>query len=153
MLIGLLDNPYAGLIVFVALPALFLLGLLLTPVGVRLERRTLLADPNASVDWPVIDLRRADVRRTTLLIIALTGVNIVIVLLAGYGSLHWMESPGFCGQVCHTPMHPQFTAWQNASHARIQCVKCHIGEGASRFLHAKRSGLRGIVHVSPARLP
>ena len=53
---------------------------------------------------------------------ALTAVNIVIVLLAGYGSLHWMESPAFCGQVCHTPMQPQFTAWQDAPHGRVACV-------------------------------
>ncbi|HJZ73466.1 MAG TPA: NapC/NirT family cytochrome c [Vicinamibacterales bacterium] len=153
MLIGMLDNPYAGLIVFVALPALFLLGLLLIPIGVRLERRALQTDPTASVEWPVIDLRRADVRRNTLLIVALTGVNIVIVLLAGYGGLHWMESPAFCGQVCHTTMHPQFIAWQNASHANIPCVKCHIGEGAAGFVHAKLSGVRQLVHVWTGRVP
>src|SRR5262249_47360255 len=151
--IGMLDNPYAGLVVFVALPALFRLGLLLIPIGVRLERRALQTDPTASVEWPVIDLRRADVRRNTLLIVTLTGVNIVIVLLAGYGGLHWMESPAFCGQVCHTTMHPQFIAWQNASHANIPCVKCHIGEGAAGFVHAKLSGVRQLVHVWTGRVP
>ena len=41
MFAGLLPNPYAGLVVFVALPALFLAGLLLIPLGIRLERRRL----------------------------------------------------------------------------------------------------------------
>ena len=153
MAAGMLENPYAGLVVFIALPALFVIGLLLIPLGVRLRQRALLRDPNASADWPVIDFRRAGVRRTTLLITALTAVNVVIVLLAGYGSLHWMESPAFCGQVCHTPMQPQFTAWRSASHARIACVSCHIGEGAAGFVYAKASGVRQLVHVATGSVP
>jgi nitrate/TMAO reductase-like tetraheme cytochrome c subunit len=153
MLAGLLQqNPYAGLVVFVAIPAVFVMGLLLVPLGVRLQRRRLARDP-AAVDWPVLDFRRASVRRTALLVTALTAVNIVIILLAGYGSLHWMESPQFCGQVCHKPMHPQFTAWQNASHGRVACVACHIGEGPKAFVHAKLAGVRQLVHVAIDRVP
>ena len=151
MLAGWLNNPYAGLIVFVALPAVFVIGLLLIPMGVRLQRRKLQRDPSADVDWPVLDFRRAEVRRTSLVILALTAVNIVIVLLAGYGTLHWMESPSFCGQACHTPMHPQFTALQNASHARVACVDCHIGEGARGFVYAKLSGVRQLFTWPPTR--
>ena len=36
---GLFDNPYAGLVVFVAIPGLFVLGLLLIPLGMWLEAR------------------------------------------------------------------------------------------------------------------
>ena len=94
MLVGMLSNPYAGLVVFVAIPAVFVVGLLLIPLGMWLQRRKLARDPNAVADdWPVVDFRRAGVRRTALLIAALTAVNIVIILLAGYGGLHWMESP------------------------------------------------------------
>ena len=147
MMAGLLRNPYAGLVVFVAIPALFVAGLLLIPAGVWLQRQKLKRDATATADWPVLDFRRASVRRTVLVVSALTAVNFVIVLVAGYGSLHWMESPAFCGQVCHTPMHPQFTAWGAATHARIACVDCHIGEGAGSFAHAKLSGIRQLVHV------
>src|SRR6188508_1786006 len=80
ILAGLLRNPYVGLVVFVAIPAAFVTGLILVPIGVHLRRRALLRDPNASADWPILDFRRASVRRTTLLITALTAVNIVIVL-------------------------------------------------------------------------
>jgi NapC/NirT cytochrome c family, N-terminal region len=150
---GLLNNPYAGLIVFIVLPALFVLGLLLIPLGARLQQRKLARDPSAATDWPVFDFRQPKVRRMTLVITALTAVNVVILLLAGYGSLHWMESPSFCGQVCHTPMHPQFTAWQAGPHGRIACVSCHIGEGPSAFVHAKLSGVRQLVHVATNRFP
>jgi len=147
-LAGMLTNPYAGLVVFVALPALFVMGLVLIPVGVRRQRQAVLRDPNAVADWPVVDLRVAAVRRTTLLIIALSSVNVVIILLAGYGGLHWMESPSFCGQTCHTPMQPQFTAWRAGPHARVACVDCHIGEGAKGFVHAKMGGLRQLVELA-----
>ena len=150
---GWLVNPYAGLVVFIAIPAAFIVGLLLIPLGMSLERRRLRKDPNAVSDWPVFDFRNASVRRTALAITALTAVNIVIVLLAGYGTLHWMESPAFCGQVCHTPMQPQFTAWQTGPHARVACVDCHIGEGAAGFVHAKLSGVRQLLHVSVNSYP
>ena len=97
----------------------------------RLQRRKLRARSRGGARLAGDRFPSRRVRRTALLIAALTAVNIVIVLLAGYGSLHSMESPGFCGQACHTPMHPQFTAWQQAAHARVACVECHIGEGGS----------------------
>ena len=153
MLTGMLDNPYAGLIVFVAVPLFFVMGLLLIPAGVWLQRRKLARDPRLVDDWPVLDLRRPGVRRTVLLVTVLTCVNAVIILLAGYGSLHWMESPKFCGQVCHTPMQPQFTAWRNGPHPRIACVSCHIGEGAGAFVHAKLSGVRQLVQVATRSYP
>jgi cytochrome c553 len=152
-LTGLFENPYAGLVVFILIPGAFVLGLLLIPLGMRLQRRKLARDPSASADWPVLDFRRPEIRRTTLVILALTAVNVVILLLAGYGSLHWMESPSFCGQVCHTPMHPQFTSWQAAPHAKTACVQCHIGEGPSAFVHAKLAGVRQLVHVATNGFP
>ncbi|HEX5107254.1 MAG TPA: NapC/NirT family cytochrome c [Vicinamibacterales bacterium] len=152
-LAGLFDNPYAGLLIFVAIPAVFVLGLLLIPLGMWLQRRKLARDPTASVEWPVVDFRLPRVRRTALVVAALTAVNAVIVLVAGYGSLHWMESPTFCGQACHIPMQPQYTAWQDAPHARVACATCHIGEGPSGFVHAKLSGVRQLVHVATNSFP
>ena len=151
MAADLLRNPYAGLVVFVALPAAFVAGLLMIACGAWLERRR--AAVRGARDWPVFDLGRPGVRRTALVLIALTGVNIAILLFAGYGALHWMESPQFCGQVCHTPMHPQYTSWSASSHAEIACVSCHIGEGAGSFLHAKLAGVRQLWHVANGSYP
>jgi nitrate/TMAO reductase-like tetraheme cytochrome c subunit len=153
MIAGMLANPYAGLVVFVAVPAAFVIGLLLIPIGMWLERRKLAREPGATADWPVIDLRLPRVRKIAVLVTALTAVNVVIILLAGYGSLHWMESPTFCGQACHTPMQPQFAAWQGGPHAGVACVQCHIGEGAAALVHAKLSGVRQLVHVATGSYP
>ena len=144
---GLLANPYAGLVVFVALPAAFLCGLILIPFGMWLQRRRIKWGLAGDSEWPVIDLGIVRVRRVVLALIGLTAVNIAIFLLAGYGALHWMESPSFCGQTCHTPMHPQFSAWSASSHAQVACATCHIGEGAKGFVHAKLAGTRQLVHV------
>ena len=145
---GLFDNPYAGLVVFVLVPAIVVLGLLLIPLGMWLEHRRLIAHPGADRDWFVIDFRSARTRRLAMAVLALTAVNITIVLLAGYGSLHYMESPTFCGQACHTPMHPQFTAWQDAPHSQVKCVQCHVGEGTRAFVHYKLNGIRQLYHVA-----
>jgi nitrate/TMAO reductase-like tetraheme cytochrome c subunit len=150
---GLFENPYAGLVIFLAIPAVFMVGLLMMPAGMWLEQRRLRRDPSAPADWPVVDFRHPVVRRRVLLLVALTGVNIVIILLAGYGGLHAMESPQFCGQACHTPMHPQFTAWGNGAHARVACVSCHIGEGPKAFVHAKLAGVRQLMHVVTGSYP
>ncbi len=150
---GMFTNPYAGLVIFIAVPALFVLGLLLIPMGIWLQRRALRRDPSASTDWPVIDLRRSRVRTTVLVLTAMTVVNATLVLLAAQGSLHYMESSEFCGASCHTPMHPQFTAWQNTTHAEVDCVKCHIGDGARALVHYKLAGVRQLVHVISGNYP
>ena len=152
-LIGLFDNPYAGLVVFVAIPAVLVLGIVLVPLGMWLQRRKLARHPETAGDWPVYDFRLPRVRRAALLFTAAAALSVAIALVAGYGSLHWMESPTFCGQACHTPMQPQFTAWQAGPHARISCVSCHVGEGAHGFVQAKLAGTRQLAHVITGTFP
>lgn len=50
-LIGLFDNPYAGLVVFVAIPAVLVLGIVLVPLGMWLQRRKLARHPETAGDW------------------------------------------------------------------------------------------------------
>ena len=52
--LGRLTNPYAGLIVFVLVPALFVLGLLLIPFGIWLDRRS--GDSRART-WSAFDMK------------------------------------------------------------------------------------------------
>ena len=145
-LLGYLTNPYIGILVFVAVPAAFVLGLLLIPIGMWWARRRVRATPGAT-HWPVIDFKNTHHRRVVGAVFLLTIVNVVLVAMAAYGGAHYMESPAFCGEVCHTPMEPQYVAYQNAPHSRVACVSCHVGGGAGNFVRAKAAGTRQLWEV------
>ena len=148
-LLGLHTNPYLGIVFFLILPGIFLLGLALMPLGAWLERRRR-ARGRGTTDlrWPRFDLNDPIQRRAAVILFALTMANIVIVSLAAYRGITYMDSPQFCGQVCHTVMKPEFTAYQDSAHSRVACVQCHIGPGASWFARSKVSGLRQVFAVS-----
>jgi nitrate/TMAO reductase-like tetraheme cytochrome c subunit len=149
---GLFPSPYSGLLVLVAVPAVFVLGLLLIPAGMWLERRARRLS-GVERDWPIIDFRTPRTRQVSLAILALTAVNLIIVAIAAGGAVHVMETPTFCGQTCHTPMEPQFTAWQDAPHSNVKCTDCHVGEGARALVRSKMAGTRQLYHVLTAQVP
>jgi hypothetical protein len=141
ILLGRLENPYTGLVVFIMVPAVFVLGLLLIPVGLAIERRrrTLGVAPAA---WPRIDLNDPAIRRTLWILFAATVVNLGIISVASYGTVEYTESQSFCGQACHAVMEPEFVAHQSGPHASVHCVACHVGPGAGGFITAKLNGTR-----------
>ena len=137
-LLGILHNPYIGIVIFVVMPALFVVGLLLIPIGIWLARRS--RGPEAT--WPTLYLQDPATRQVLFFVFIATIVNLVIIAMASVGAVEYSESQSFCGQVCHTVMEPEFTAHQNGPHARVPCVSCHVGPGARGFLAAKLSGTR-----------
>jgi len=42
-------------------------------------------------------------------------------------------------------MNPEFTAYQLSPHARVACVECHVGAGATWYVKSKLSGARQVV--------
>ena len=147
-LFGFHTNPYIGIVFFLVLPALFLIGLALIPLGAWVARRRQLAGKAPlAMSWPRIDLNDPRQRLTAVLIFALTMANVVIVSLAAYRGVQYMDSVAFCGQVCHTAMKPEFVAHQTGPHAHVKCVECHVGPGASSFAKAKFSGTRRVLAV------
>ena len=141
-------HPYIGLLVFLILPGIFVLGLLLIPLGIWLRRRSLLASGKLPEIFPAIDLGQPVVRRTLEYVAAATVLNLLLVGTASYQGVQYMDSTEFCGQTCHTVMDPEFTAYQNSPHSRVECVACHIGPGASWFVRSKLSGLRQVFAVT-----
>jgi hypothetical protein len=45
-------------------------------------------------------------------------------------------------------MHPEFTAHAAFPHSHVECVECHVGPGATGFLHSKIAGIRRVVALS-----
>lgn len=141
-LAGQIRNPYFGLLLFVAVPSVFIVGLLLIPLGIWRQRRK-----GGTPEWPVVDFRLPHTRQVVLGVFVLTCVNMLIVSLAAYGAVHHMESREFCGTTCHTPMEPEWRAYQVSAHAEVKCVDCHVGEGAEALIQSKLAGTRQLWQV------
>jgi hypothetical protein len=151
-MLGYVENPYLGLLVFGAVPLAFILGLLLIPLGVLLERRRRRSGSAPSaVDWPRIDFTDQGQRHMAFAVAALTAVNVALLSMAAYGGVHYMDSSAFCGQVCHAVMEPQFVSYQDAPHSRVACFSCHVGSGAPSFLRSKANGTRQLARLITGR--
>ena len=148
-LLGFLASPYVGIIIFVLVPALFVLGLLLIPLGGWLERRRQSGAPPQT--WPSLDLKDPTTRRMATFVLVATVVNLAILSMASYGAVQYSESREFCGAVCHDVMGPEQVALEAGLHARIECVACHVGPGAGAFLSAKLNGTRQLALVATSK--
>jgi hypothetical protein len=149
MLSGGPANPYLGILTFMLLPGAFLLSLLLIPLGIVLKRRARGMATAGLLQLPLtLDFRRIELRRLAGFIVATTIINIAIASQLSYGAVNYMGTVQFCGETCHTVMKPEFTAYQNSPHSRVECVKCHIGPGASWFVRSKMSGIRQVFAVT-----
>lgn len=135
---GLVDNPYVGILIFGALPLGFAAGLALVLAGNLLGRRR----GATEVHWPVLDLGQRGQRYFVIGLIAASLVNVVIFAMAGHGAISYMETPSFCGQVCHQVMTPEYVAHAEGPHANVTCVSCHVGSGAGALAQSKIDGLR-----------
>jgi NapC/NirT cytochrome c family, N-terminal region len=141
-------HPYIGILLFLILPGIFIFGLLLIPVGILLRRRRLLAKGELLDIYPEINLRQPMVRQGFFLVGMATLLNVIIFGTASYRGVAFMDTTQFCGQTCHTVMAPEFAAYQNSPHARVECVECHIGPGAGWFVRSKLSGVRQVFAVT-----
>jgi hypothetical protein len=141
-------HPYIGLLVFLILPGIFVLGLLLIPIGIWLRRRRLRQGGTLPAVYPAVDLGLPVVRRTLEWVALATILNLLIIGTASYRGVEYMDSTSFCGTTCHTVMAPEYTAYQNSPHSRVECVECHIGPGAGWFVRAKVTGLRQVFMVT-----
>ena len=150
--LGYFHNPYFGLLLFVAIPAAFVVGLILIPIGARLaaRRRAAGAPPP---EWPVFDFNVPRQRKLIGAVLLLTIVNLVLLSMASYGAVHYMETTEFCGQVCHTTMEPQYVAHQSGPHARVPCVACHVGPGVDALVESKLAGTRQLWQIVSRNVP
>jgi nitrate/TMAO reductase-like tetraheme cytochrome c subunit len=146
-LVGLIaerPSPYIGILAYMVAPAFLIAGLLLIGIGVWRERRKKAGEVAL---YPRIDLNDPAQRSAVLSF----GVFLVVfIMLSGAGSYkayEFTDSVQFCGQTCHSVMKPEFTAYQLSPHARVGCVECHVGSGATWYVKSKLSGTRQLFAV------
>jgi nitrate/TMAO reductase-like tetraheme cytochrome c subunit len=134
-------SPYIGILAYLVSPGFLILGLLLMLAGVLLERRKHLAP---SAFYPRIDLNDRTQRSAVISFITFLLVFVVVSSAGSYKAYEFTESTTFCGQLCHTVMIPEYTAYQLSPHARVACAECHVGPGATWFVKSKLSGSRQV---------
>lgn len=146
--------PYAGLVIFLLTPAILLAGLLLIPIGMLFEWRHWRRTGVRSIPaLPLIDLNRP-AHRNAALVFAVG--SILLLFVTGFGSYEtyrYTESVPFCGALCHTVMHPEYTTYRSSPHERVACVACHVGPGADWFVKSKLSGLYQVWAVTFDKYP
>jgi nitrate/TMAO reductase-like tetraheme cytochrome c subunit len=137
---GEVAHPYIGILVFLILPAGFLIGLALIPLGMLRRRQREGKATFYARELPPVNWHNPYFRRLVYFMGLTTFANIVIASQLTYSAVNYMDSVTFCGLTCHTIMQPEYTGHENSPHARVACVSCHIGPGASWFVRTKLSG-------------
>ncbi len=148
MVSGRASHPYLGIAMFMVLPMVFFAGLGLIPIGIWLKRRSDRKRGIEIKETAVIDFSSPQFKRVLAFFLATTVVNVIIGAQFSYRAVHYMESVAFCGLTCHTVMEPEYTAYQNSPHSRVDCVACHIGPGAGWFVKSKLDGTWQVISVS-----
>jgi len=140
-------SPYLGIVTFLVLPPFIIAGVLIVFYGMRresLRRRRAGMAPDAAPPYPRVDFNDPHERKR-FMVVMVGGVLLTTILsFAVYNAFLFTESVTFCGRLCHTVMEPEYATYQRSPHARVLCVDCHVGEGASWYVRSKLSGLRQV---------
>ncbi len=146
-----ITNSYVGLITYLLLPSLFVVGLILIPIGWYKYRvstgkstKELLATRFDQNDLQKSRLG-ASLVRTVLLF---TIINILFLSIASMRTLSFMDEAEFCGTACHSVMSPEWATYQVSPHSRVACVQCHVGEGAGALINSKLNGAWQMISAS-----
>ncbi|MSU62047.1 MAG: cytochrome C [Pedosphaera sp.] len=138
-------SPYLGILTYLVAPFFFLAGAFLMVVGrIRHRFRARHAVPGAPVTSFTIDISQPRHRKILLGFAFGAAAFLLITAVGSYETYQVTKSVQFCGQACHGPMEPQYVAYQNSPHARVECTACHIGPQAQSFVKAKFNGLHQV---------
>lgn len=141
-------NHYASAVGYLVAPAVLVFGLVLLGIGLLFGRRrsprssAAGSDDGAAPTEALSRLRRAHGR--LWLLAGGTAFNVVVIAGAAYQGVTYTNSTSFCGEACHSEMHPEYRAWQGSPHANVKCVECHVDEGASHAIDSKVTGMRRV---------
>lgn len=137
-------SPYVGILAYMIAPAFLILGLALIPFGVWYDRRKRSRQPGEKVRYLRIDFNDPTQRGVVAFVASFVVAFIGLSVVGSYRAYEFTDSVQFCGQLCHSVMAPEFTAYQLSPHARVACVDCHVGAGATWYVKSKLSGVRQV---------
>jgi nitrate/TMAO reductase-like tetraheme cytochrome c subunit len=95
----------------------------------------------------VINFNRPEHRRWLAIMVAIGVAVFAGSGTATYKAYVYTGSNEFCGTTCHLPMSPEYTAYLDSPHARVDCVACHVGSGADFYVKSKLHGAKQLLQV------
>jgi NapC/NirT cytochrome c family, N-terminal region len=137
-------SPYVGILAYMVAPAFLVLGLSMVPFGVWYDRRKRRQHPAEPIRYLHVDFNDPSQRGALTFIFTFVVAFIGLSVVGSYKAYEFTDSVQFCGQLCHSVMAPEFTAYQLSPHARVACVDCHVGAGATWYVKSKLSGARQV---------
>jgi len=147
-------SPYLGIFAYMLMPGIMVVGLAMVPAGMLIERHQRRKHaPTVIPKFPRIDLNDPKQRRTIAGVLAFTVFFVIVSAAGSYRAYEFTDSVQFCGQLCHSVMNPEFTAYQQSPHARVACVDCHVGAGATWYVKSKLSGAYQLYAVTFNKFP
>jgi len=148
-------GAYIGLFIYMALPAFMIFGLILIPIGMRINRRRAKEEELAGEErnWPILNFNNIATRNASIIFVVGTVFLLIISSVGSYEAFHFTESVEFCGKLCHQVMEPEFVTYHGSSHERVACVECHVGAGATWYVKSKLSGLYQVYSVLAHKFP
>jgi nitrate/TMAO reductase-like tetraheme cytochrome c subunit len=146
-------SPYIGILAYMIMPGLLILGILLMFLGVYLERRRRARGLPDAAQFPNIDLNNPRQRSSVAFLLSFIVIFALLSAVGSYKAYEFTDSVSFCGQLCHTVMHPEYVAYSASPHARVACVDCHVGPGAGWYVRSKLSGMRQVYYTMRGTFP
>ena len=147
-------SPYIGILAYMVMPGFLILGLVLIPAGMLWERRRRShMRPGEAERIVKLDLNDPRQRSTFAFVGSFMVAFVLLSAVGSYRAYEFTDSVEFCGQLCHSVMAPEFTAYKLSPHARVRCVDCHVGSGASWYVRSKLSGARQVLAVTFKTFP
>jgi len=147
------SSPYVGILAYMVAPAFLVLGLALVLLGALYYRRKRLASQGRAQHDLKFDFSDPSQRGAVAFFLTFVVVFVGMSVIGSYRAYEFTDSVSFCGQLCHSVMSPEFTAYQQSPHARVACVDCHVGAGATWYVKSKLSGTRQVFKTALNSFP
>jgi NapC/NirT cytochrome c family, N-terminal region len=150
-------SPYVGILAYMVAPAFLVAGLALIVGGALYARRKKTEALGAKPGYLRLDFNDPAQRGAAAFFLSFMVVFIGMSVIGSYRAYEFTDSVSFCGQLCHNVMAPELTAYQLSPHARVACVDCHVGAGATWYVKSKLSGTRqvfkAVLNTFPRPIP
>ena len=145
--------PYIGILAYMVAPAIMIAGLIAIPVGMLVERRRRHHMVGDVPKYGHLDLNNPAQRSAAAFVLSFVVIFTLMSAVGSYKAYEFTDSVQFCGQLCHSVMSPEYTAYEASPHARVACVECHVGSGAGWYVKSKLSGLRQVYYTAMGTYP